>query len=305
MVTKDRSNNMPHISKLEKLHETLDTNFDRICGSVLSHRSFDLNNGEIKLLKEKLKERSFLILSRFNQHRHHFARNRRSALNLKIFSLGTNCYSRSFSVRWGFKPYAEEGENSHPFDLAVHKLTTIAKLIKTNFSGYFNKGSLEWKDGKKFPVNTELGINYNHDNIVEFKADDFKLLKERYNRRIANFRNDVLVCNNAIFVCTIWIDSRKIDPASISDKIVKLRNAVIDLKSQSHIVFIVISSDEDTKTINRDICKRKYPDVSFISESTPFRNYNAFADFHKAGGFEMELRISNKLHQIINRFYGS
>lgn len=97
-----------------------------------------------------------------------------------LLSLGYNCFGRMTFNYWGLKPRKADGEKTMPFDISVHPLPTVVKLLQTRFDRYldgavYDAGEQCWK-------NSELGITFVHDH-----ENDRKLFQERYANRIAAF----------------------------------------------------------------------------------------------------------------------
>lgn len=65
--------------------------------------------------------------------------------NYKIYSLGTNCYSRMVATIWGLKPRKKQGELTLPFDLSITPLNSIIEILQNGFQDYFDDISFDGK----------------------------------------------------------------------------------------------------------------------------------------------------------------
>ena len=90
--------------------------------------------------------------------------------NFHIVSLGSNCLPKVFTTAIKLKPRKFYGEKTLPFDLYISRLEEVIDYIKNDFKGFFD--------------NVDLVKNkYPHDYKMPFEQ-----FKERYTRRIQNFR---------------------------------------------------------------------------------------------------------------------
>lgn len=96
-----------------------------------------------------------------------------------LISLGYNCFGRMTFNFWGLKPRKADGEQTMPFDIAIHPLPAVIKALETHFGNYFN---VSYDAKEKYWVNPEEGICFVHDH-----EEDLALFTERYHNRIAAF----------------------------------------------------------------------------------------------------------------------
>ena len=101
----------------------------------------------------------------------------------KIVSLGTSCYTRFTLGRYGLKPFKFEGEESHPFDLAIHPISTIIHCIKSDFDKYLDLSYIS--QNKLWFYHNLYNISFVHEDDLN---GNLKLFIERYEKRINNFR---------------------------------------------------------------------------------------------------------------------
>lgn len=118
-------------------------------------------------------------------------------MNKVVISLGWNC--EPAEIRWEFFNRTRmNGYLSCPFDLCVTPYTSLLETLEDNFieDKFFNLYITS--DGW---IHNEYGTRFNHESIPTydtwkllgdqdyFTKDDFVNFKERYRRRINNFRN--------------------------------------------------------------------------------------------------------------------
>ena len=104
-------------------------------------------------------------------------------VDCQIVSLGFNCLPRTTLTLWGIKPTKEQGELSYPFDLAMHRLPAVIRLLKTDFQDYFD--DIIFNKERKYFCKKDDTVFFNHD--TDLKTLDE--LRERITHRIENFRN--------------------------------------------------------------------------------------------------------------------
>ena len=125
-----------------------------------------------KLFKTEYYECSTIFNERYRQNR---------AIGFEkyhLISLGQNCFVRMTMSDWGLKARKADGEKTMPFDISVHPLKTMIKMLKTHFNGYFD--NLEYDNEKQCWINSQLGIEFLHDHET-----DKNIFIERYHNRIA------------------------------------------------------------------------------------------------------------------------
>jgi len=136
----------------------------------LSEKNFQFN---IKHFKKKLN-----ISVSYEKSIEHF-----KSRHFNFISLGCNCFPRTVLTWWNMKPKKSEGEMSMPFDLAIHPIDSIIKILKNNFSDYLD--NLQFDSNTGYWHNTKYNIVFNHDQTL-VNENDFK---QRYLARIDNFKN--------------------------------------------------------------------------------------------------------------------
>ena len=144
-------------------------------------------------------------------------------MNKIAISLGWNCFSASHSVDVGLRKRKIDGYNTCPFDMMVSNYKGIIECIHDDFKYFCDEDYLILiKEGEEENVikNTKYKFVLNHESpghanlyITEnwkegtnhFINNNYHHLKERYQKRIENFRNYVSDPNNFItFVITTW-----------------------------------------------------------------------------------------------------
>ena len=105
-----------------------------------------------------------------------------------VVSLGCDCWSRAVLSRWGLKKTAKLGEQTGPFDLAVHPPETVSALLANDFSGYLEPDQLAYREADSICIHSRYHVAFNHEVGPDYAADGFRRLRETYARRIANIR---------------------------------------------------------------------------------------------------------------------
>ena len=103
-----------------------------------------------------------------------------------VVSLGCDCWSRAVLSRWGLKKTAKLGEQTGPFDLAVHPPETVAALLSNDFSGYLDPDQLAYREADSICVHSRYHVTFNHEVGPDYAAEGFSRLRAVYARRIAN-----------------------------------------------------------------------------------------------------------------------
>jgi len=125
-------------------------------------------------------------------------------------SLGWNCYAASHGVSIGLRSTKADGYNTCPFDEALTNYDGLVACIRDDFKHFMDLELIDTPEDSPYMPNETLIYNpqykfiFNHEspghgNLWETQSwpggryhyirDGFKLFKERYNRRILNFKN--------------------------------------------------------------------------------------------------------------------
>jgi hypothetical protein len=145
--------------------------------------------------------------------------------NISI-SLGWNCYSAIYAVNNDIRKRKNEGYNTCPFDEMVTNYHGIVKCLEDDFQSFYDEKYLYLKELKmnqsnEYQIyNLKYNFYYNHespghaklyitqgwpDGINHYINNNYFHFKERYSRRVNNFRNYLKDPNNYItFVITSW-----------------------------------------------------------------------------------------------------
>jgi hypothetical protein len=139
-------------------------------------------------------------------------------------SLGWNCHSAVWATDNGIRSRKSDGYKTCPFDIIVTNYVGIVNCLLDDFKFMCDDTFLEVRPGKSdnevLIFNTKYNFIFNHEspghadlylkeNWLEgkfhFTVDNFRNLKERYNRRIDNFRRYVSnPLNRVTFIMTSW-----------------------------------------------------------------------------------------------------
>ena len=163
-------------------------------------------------------------------------------------SLGWNCYSASHAVSIGLRTTKADGYNTCPFDEALTNYNGVVACIQDDFRKFLDVELIETPDDSPYMANELVIYNphykfiFNHESPGHgnlwrtqmwpggkrhYIENDFKLFKERYSRRITNFRNYLTSGEHVNFIVTKKDSSvEKLDSA--------LREAYPELKYTIH-----------------------------------------------------------------------
>jgi hypothetical protein len=137
-------------------------------------------------------------------------------------SLGWNCHSAIWSVNNNIRKHKATGYNTCPFDIMVTNYKGLINCLNDDFKFLYNENYLELiketKENEYSIYNTKYNFIFNHESpghadlyisekwqegINHFTNNNFKNLKDRYSKRIDNFRSYLSDPNNYItFVIT-------------------------------------------------------------------------------------------------------
>jgi hypothetical protein len=144
-------------------------------------------------------------------------------------SIGWNCQSATIGVKLGIRKKKNQGYNTCPFDQCITNYNGIIRCIEEDFLYFTDSNYLEIieapystggiKKGEKLLYNTRYKFIFNHESpghgnlysiqkwkggLNHFIDNDYYHFKERYNKRIQNFRNYMDNRNNITFILTIF-----------------------------------------------------------------------------------------------------
>ena len=162
-------------------------------------------------------------------------------INRVGISLGWNCGSATFAVDVGIRARKANGYKTCPFDIMVSNYDGIVECIRDDFKYLCDDKYLvlqpyaEWANTSTLAIyNTRYNFEFTHESpgiadlyitekwsggINHFVDNNFAKLKERYERRVQNFRDYMNDPNTYIvFVLTTWNKT--------SDDVVDLKNVL-------------------------------------------------------------------------------
>jgi hypothetical protein len=145
-------------------------------------------------------------------------------MNKVGISLGWNCHSATWGVSNNIRKQKCNGYKTCPFDIIVTNYVGIVDCLLDDFKFMCDDKFLEVRPGKSdnevLIFNTKYNFIFNHESPghadlylkenwpegkFHFTVDNFRNLKERYNRRIDNFRRYVSnPLNRVTFIMTSW-----------------------------------------------------------------------------------------------------
>lgn len=185
LVDKQRN---PYLT-VERMSEQFDKAL-RVAALASVHEDFSMSSAdldELRRARETALERTthtFDMLIRMTETRR---RNLVAYQHLNLVSLGLDCMARTFPTRWGMKPPAKLGEPSGPFDLAIHPPHAVDGLVASDFADYVTPDDLEFVPSLNYCVNRRRNISFNHEVGEEYRADNFRKLRDTYEARVARF----------------------------------------------------------------------------------------------------------------------
>ena len=137
-------------------------------------------------------------------------------------SLGWNCYSAEYGVETGIRGKKQNGYNTCPFDEMITNYNGVIKCLEDDFQSFYDEKclSLRHVENEYQIYNNVYNFYYNHESpghanlyitqswkegINHYINNDFSFFKQRYERRVNNFRNYLKDPNNYItFIITSW-----------------------------------------------------------------------------------------------------
>lgn len=169
-------------------------------------------------------------------------------------SLGWDCFSRTMPTWWNMKHTKAEGELSMPFDLAMHNIRSIIKILDNDFADFFDSIRFDAQTGNWY--NDKYYSVYNHDQSCT-TVDEFT---SRYINRINNFRNVVQNSNHVFFVYHDFADSD-----TEKRHIKKLSKILSRLRGNKKFRLIVISAKPMRNNIkNTSVIYVKEPYIDYV-----------------------------------------
>jgi len=219
--------------------------------------------------------------------------------DLKVISLGEDCFSRAVATQWGLKKSAMRGECSHPFDLAIHPLPRIANLIATDFENYLDPAHLHYSREQSCCRNHLLNITFNHEHGKEYAENGFALLRERYRRRIEHFNNSASEGGRVVFLLHI---GKPRPNAFVHVK--EIAQAVRRKFQRADILLICINTTDSVEMFDaakRDILR--LGPVEIVDAPYPMANYVWYAPMQclSPEGIEFERNLVAELRGLIDR----
>ena len=227
-----------------------------------------------------MKQLKYLSQDEYNKQSETYIKNHSQNKDYKIISLGWDCFSRTLPTWYGLKPTKDKGELSHPFDLAMHTLPNIIKILQNHFADYLD--NVYYDEATQLWINNKYHIKYNHDNGLSL--DEFK---NRYTKRIENFYQTIHDAKNVFFIYHALNDDKQED-------ILQLVRELQNICDKTHFHLIVISHKwkKLLHCQNITLCYQPYP----------WKNYSWWENDHLTSqGVKFEHAIIDKLLKIIQK----
>lgn len=263
-----------------------------------SQTDLSLSEGDLDTI-DTLKKRSHELIDTYFERILRTANERRKNLSdpkrVRHLSLGEDCLPRTLLTRWGLKPPAKLGEKSHPFDLAIHPLETVLKLLEDDFDGYLDPKEMIFDDKLDICTIPRQGIHFNHEKGREYSNNNFAKLIETYKRRIDNFRLAVRDPSPIVFVTHIRRPDQLYRPvlSKICSELRRMRNGnYFELKivnTWSHLQNNPQNTDQTPLP----------PEANSYDISYPFSNYIWYNELHASSelGHFFETQLISQLSQ--------
>lgn len=271
---------------------------------VTSRAGFSMTESDLALLNEAELAAQKQVRASFARMREVF-HIRRTNLelygDLTFVSLGEDCFSRTVATQWGLKKCARLGELSHPFDLALHPLPVIVKLLESDFAGYPDQANLVYDEKSGFCRNTTNNVSYNHERGMEFAENGFELLLGKYRKRIENFRACLKGGGKFVFLVHL-IHQRQNIVHLINDMASALRRYTT---STDMLMIFVRTPRSGTELEPMDHTQFKDIPVRIVDVPYPAEGY-VWYDITKClspEGHEFEKKVVEKIRMHLDAFY--
>jgi len=261
----------------------------------VSREKFAVSAHDIEQIRSARKASLHLVNAHFENMEKTALARRQTLIDLgdiQFASIGCDCLPRTLLTRWGLKKTAKMGELSLPFDLAIHPSAAVAHLLETDFSTYFD-GSLAFDNDKDYAVNTDLGIELNHEIGSLFAAEDFAELKRRYRRRADNFISLVASTDPVVFVH----HAEELDAPAISRIVANLK-----LRRGNKVSGFVCLYTPPYGTAPAAANLLINEGIAVVPQPYPFKDYVWHKPQHTFSlrGVEFERKIVDKLRQALS-----
>lgn len=235
-----------------------------------------------------------MMIEQANRRRENLIRYRRAT----VISLGEDCFSRTIATHWGLKRSSKLGEKSHPFDLAVHPLASIVRLLVSDFDSYMEVPDLFFDAEKKITFDRRLSISFNHEVGEQYSANNFDLLRSTYERRIANFRRDLETAQNPVF---LFHNSRSAPRTSM--EINELMGAVRTKCAVKPYLFIAIENAGEPTSGQSPVLVETVGACEFLIRAAyPFKGYTWHNPAHafSRAGYEFERGVVDVISAVMD-----
>jgi len=212
-----------------------------------------------------------------------------------LMSLGHSCFSRTVPTRWGLKKTAAFGEKSYPFDLAVHRMESVNRMIRTDFEGYLDANLLEFDEKGNHCVNHTCRVRFNHETGREYAENGFEKLRAVYSSRIENFNHAVDTFERIAFVAQLENGTNQ-DGAAFLDVVDALQNRRVGKES----AFILINAYNVEKHQPIDTVSTHHM-VEVRNIPLPAAGYVWYAPAHyfTDEGFAFEKQVTTEIGDFI------
>lgn len=183
-------------------------------------------------------------------------------------SLGHNCFSASQGVSMGLRMRKSDGYTTCPFDEMNSTYTGVVQCLREDFKDFTNPAYLQlvthpaecrYYPGETLIYNTKYGFIFNHESpghadlyrtqawpggITHFVDNTFENFRERYDRRIQNFRSYLAGTDPITFLIT-----------APSDPMSELR-AVLNTACHRYTIHRFDIQNMDSYTYHADLIRR-------------------------------------------------
>lgn len=261
----------------------------------ISRQKFAVSLDDIENI-QTAKHKALELVERHFTNMQRTALQRRETLSLGLeanfVSIGSDCFPRTVLTRWGFKKTAKMGEPTLPFDLAIHPLAAVRALLAEDFKQYFD-GSLIIDPVKGYAVNTELGIELNHEKDPAFFENGKLELLSRYHRRVSNFKD--VMSDTKPAICVVHMDEPQIALLKDVATLIKARR-----EGKETYVVAIYTPRPGLTPAPTALCGAE--DIIIIVEPYPFPKYTWYRQRHTftLRGVNFEKTVADKLLKIVD-----
>ena len=205
----------------------------------------------------------------------------------QIISLGSDCLSRTLPTFWRLKPRKKDGEKGYPFDLSANNITGMVRNLQSDFADFYN--GLTWSNAFNCFLNTRSGSYYFHEDDLTDTPESVDLFKQRFDKRIQNFREALKADKPLIFVFHYGEPICYSQPQEFE----ALYNQIKKMRGNKPMRWLVVDTSHTLKP--------EHPDVEYYIPDFLPKGYVWHTDACRfsAQGIRFEQELATKLYRLI------